>query len=299
MSQEASQARIRAALITVQVLFGINYLASKFIVTNMAPGAWALVRTSGALLILGGIVIVGRRTWPARRDMLLLGVAALFGIVLNQALFLEGLSRTTVSHSSLICSQIPTFVLLFSVISRQEKLSPRKAASFLAGITGVLILLEADRFQFDSQYLAGDLMTLGNAASFGLFVTISRRIMARNDPWTATAVVFLFGTIGMALYGGPDLLATDFSFLTPSLLLAMLYVIIGATVLTYFLNLWSVKRTQATRVALYIFLQPLIATVLGILFLDNRITGRFLVAAVLVFVALMLRDSQAGKKTAA
>ena len=75
MSQEASQARIRAALITVQVLFGINYLASKFIVTNMAPGAWALVRTSGALLILGGIVIVGRRTWPARRDMLLLGVA--------------------------------------------------------------------------------------------------------------------------------------------------------------------------------------------------------------------------------
>jgi len=219
--------------------------------------------------------------------------------VLNQALFLEGLSRTTVSHSSLICSQIPTFVLLFSVISRQEKLSPRKAASFLAGITGVLILLEADRFQFDSQYLAGDLMTLGNAASFGLFVTISRRIMARNDPWTATAVVFLFGTIGMALYGGPDLLATDFSFLTPSLLLAMLYVIIGATVLTYFLNLWSVKRTQATRVALYIFLQPLIATVLGILFLDNRITGRFLVAAVLVFVALMLRDSQAGKKTAA
>ncbi len=148
----------------------------------------------------------GHSFWPARRDVLLLGVAALFGIVLNQALFLEGLSRTTVSRSALICSQIPTFVLLFSVLSRQEKLSARKAASFVAGISGVLILLEADRFRFDGQYLTGDLMTLANAASFGLFVVMSRHIMARNHPWTATAVVFLFGTAGMALYGGPALL---------------------------------------------------------------------------------------------
>ncbi len=299
MSQTAGRMRIRAALISVQVLFGINYLASKFIVTHMAPGAWALLRTSGALLILGGIVLLARRPWPSRRDTLLLGVAAMFGIVLNQGLFLEGLSRTTVSHSALICSQIPTFVLLFSVLSRQEKLSVRKGLSFVAGIGGVLILLEADRFRFDSRYLAGDLMTLANAASFGLFVVLSRRIMARNDPWTATAVVFLFGTAGMALYGGPDLLRTDFGFLTPGMVGAMVYVIIGATVVTYFLNLWAVKRTQATRVALYIFLQPLIATVLGILFRSNEITGRFLVATALVFVALMLRDNPARQAKAA
>ena len=276
MTPETSTRRIRAALITIQVLFGINYLASKLIVSAMTPGAWGALRTSSAFLVLLGVVVIGRHKLPSTRDMGLLAVSAFFGIVLNQGLFLEGLARTTVSRSALICSQIPTFVLLFSVISRQEKLSWVKAISFVAGITGVLILLKVDRFQMDSAYLAGDLMTLANAASFAMFVVMSRRIMARNDPWSATAVVFFFGSLGMMAYGGRDLFSTDFSVLGPGLFGAMVFVILGATVVTYYLNLWAVKRVQATRVAMYIFLQPVIASVLGIVFRDEVITPWFL-----------------------
>ena len=78
--------------------------------------------------------------------------------------------------------------------------------------------------------------------------------------------------------------------ITPELAWVMVYVILGATVVTYFLNLWAVKRAQATRVALYIFLQPVIAAVLGVVFRGEDITPRFLVATALVFAALFLRD---------
>lgn len=292
MAPETSQRRIRAALITIQLLFGINYLASKYVLSFMTPGAWAALRTSSAFLVLVGVVVIGRHKLPAPRDIVLLAVGSFFGIVLNQGLFLEGLSRTTVSRSALLCSQIPTFVLLFSVLSRQEKLSGVKAFSFLAGISGVMILLKADQFQMDSQYMAGDLMTLANAASFGFFVVMSKRIMERNDPWAATGVVFFFGSLGMMTYGGKDLFSTDFSLLTPLLLAAMVFVILGATVVTYYLNLWAVKRVQATRVAMYIFLQPVVASVLGIVFRDEVLTPRFLVATGLVFLALALRDGR-------
>ena len=292
MVNETSQSRIRTALVTIQVLFGINYLASKFIISVMTPGAWAALRTGSAFLILLGIALLSRQKLPSLRDIGLLALGAFFGIVLNQAFFLEGLARTTVSRSALICSQIPTFVLLFSVISRQEKLSWVKAISFVAGISGVLILLKVDSFQMGNQYLAGDLMTLTNAASFALFVVISRRVMARNAPWSATAVVFFFGTIGMMIYGGRDLFITDFSALTPGLIVAIIFVILGATVVTYYLNLWAVKRVQATRVAMYIFLQPVVASILGILFRDEVITPRFLIATSLVFFALALRDGR-------
>ncbi len=290
MVTQTSQRRIRSALITIQILFGINYLASKLIISVMTPGAWAAMRTGSAFLVLLAIVLIGKLPLPSRRDIGLLAVGAFFGIVLNQGLFLEGLARTTVSRSALICSQIPTFVLLFSVISRQEKLSLLKAVSFLAGITGVLVLLEVDHFQMDGQYLKGDLMTLANAASFALFVVMSRRIMARNNPWSATAVVFFFGSFGMMIYGGADLFKTNFSQLSPGLIAAMVFVILGATVITYYLNLWAVKRVQATRVAMYIFLQPVVASILGIVFRDEVITPRFLVATGLVFLALALRD---------
>ena len=292
MVPETSQRQIRSALITVQVLFGINYLASKLIISAMTPGAWAAMRTGSAFLVLLAIVLIGRLPLPSRRDIGLLAVGAFFGIVLNQGLFLEGLARTTVSTSPLICSQIPSFVLLFSVISKQEKLSWIKGISFFAGITGVLVLLKVDRFQMDGQYLAGDLMTLANAASFGLFVVISRRIMARNNPWAATAVVFFFGSLGMMVYGGRDLFHTDFSLLSPGLVVAIVYVILGATVVTYYLNLWAIKRVQATRVAMYIFLQPVVASILGIVFRDEVITVRFLVATGLIFLALALRDGR-------
>lgn len=287
-------AQVRAALLTIQVLFGINYLASKVIVTAMSPAAWAVLRTSGAFLVLAVVALAGKRRLPRTRDIGLLAVCALFGVVFNQGFFLEGLSRTTVGRSALICSQIPTFVLLFSVISRQESLTLRKGLGFVAGIAGVLVLLGVDRFSLDHRYLTGDLLTLINATSYALFVVLSRRVMARNDPLAATAVVFFFGALGMMIYGGPSLLETDFSVITPSLFWVMVYVILGATVVTYFLNLWAVKRVQATRVALYIFLQPVIASVLGVVFRGENITARFVVATALVFAALMLRDSSAG-----
>ncbi len=289
--------RVRLALITIQVLFGINYLASKIIVTEMGPAAWAALRTSAAFLVIAVIAVARRQPLPPARDIGLLAVAALFGVVFNQGFFLEGLSRTTVGRSALICSQIPTFVLLFSVLLKQEKLSLRKTLSFAAGTIGVLVLLEADRFQLNSQYLVGDLLTLSNAASYGLYVVIGRRVMSRNDPLMATAVVFFWGALGMLFYGGDELVATNFSLLTPAHFGAMVYVILGATVVTYFLNLWAVKRVPATRVAIFIFLQPLIAASLGVAFRDEDITLRFGIAAALVLAALMLRDSQAPPKT--
>ena len=286
----ASPAKVRTALLTVQILFGVNYLASKVIVTEISPAAWAVMRTSGAFVVLAIVALVGKRRLPPGRDMVLLAVCALFGVVFNQGLFLEGLSRTTVGRSALICSQIPTFVLLFSVLAGQEKLTWRKALGFTAGICGVLVLLGADRFTLDHRYLQGDLLTVTNAASFAVYVVLSRRVMARNDPLAATAVIFFFGAIGMMIYGGSSLLATDFTVITPQLAWVMVYVILGATVVTYFLNLWAIKRAQATRVALYIFLQPVIAAVLGVVFRGEDITPRFLIATALVFAALFLRD---------
>jgi drug/metabolite transporter (DMT)-like permease len=287
------QSRVRLALVAIQILFGVNYLASKVVVTAMDPGAWAALRSVGAFVVLAAVAMAGRRSLPGGRDLGLLAVAALFGVVLNQGLFLEGLSRTTVGRSALICSLIPTFVLLFSLLARQEALTWRKGLGFVSGLAGVLVLLEADRFRFDHRFLTGDLLTLANAASYAFFVVISRRVMARNDPLAATAVVFFFGSAGMLVYGGGKLLATGPEIFTPAMLGIMAYVILGATVVTYFLNLWAVKRVQATRVAIFIFLQPVIAASLGVAFQGEQVTPRFLLATALVFLALLLRDGQA------
>ena len=290
--EATSQARVRTALLTVQLLFGINYLTAKLIVTDIGPAAWAALRCVSAFAILLILALIARRRLPPTRDVLYLGFCSLFGVILNQALFLEGIARTTVSHAALMCSQIPLFALLFALIGGQERVGWRQGLGFAAGLAGVLILLEADRFRLDSATLVGDLLNLANAACYGLFVVLSRRVMARNDPLVATAIIFGFGSIGMLLYGGPALMRTDLAAVSGGIFMAMVYAVLGATVVTYFLNMWALKRTRATRVALYIFLQPIIAAALGILVLNEALTLRFAVATALVFVALFLRDAR-------
>ncbi|MCP4571368.1 MAG: DMT family transporter [bacterium] len=285
-----SPARVRTALLVVQFLFGVNYLVSKGIVTALDPAAWAVIRSTSALAILAVVALIGRRRLPPLRDVALLAVAGIFGVTLNQGLFLEGLARTTVSRSALICAQIPTFVLLFSLVARQERLTVRKTLGFLAGLGGVAVLLEADRFSLDARWLAGDLLTLANAASYALFVVIGRKVMARNDPLAATTVVFFFGALGLAAYGGPAVMDVAPGDLDGRLLAAMAFAVLGATVATYFLNMWAIKRATATRVALFIFLQPVVASLLGVVFRDEQVTPRFVVATLLVFAALALRD---------
>jgi drug/metabolite transporter (DMT)-like permease len=293
----AHPGRVRAALIAVQVLFGVHYLAAKWIVAELSPAAWALLRVGGAAALLAPMAWLARRSrpgrhaWPARRDLGYLALCAFFGVVLNQALFLEGIARTTPGHSALINSQIPTFALVAAVLLGEERLSRRKLASLLAGAAGVLVLLEVDRLRVAREWLAGDLLNLANAASYGLFVAMSRRLMARTDPLAATAVLFAFGSVGMALYGGRALAGADLGALTARAWSSMAFALLGATVLTYLLNLWALARTTASRVALWIFVQPVIAAALSAGLTDERITPRFVVATALVFAALFLQES--------
>jgi len=283
--------QVRAALLAVQLLFGIHYLVAKWLVSELEPAAWACLRVCSSFVVLALLSRFGGRMLPPWRDTLYLGFCSLFGVILNQALFLEGIQRTTVGHSALINSQIPTFALLAALALKQETLSLPKAISFTAGIAGVLVLLEADQLHLAGEYLHGDLLNLANACSYGLFIVLSRRVMARHDPLAATTVIFLFGSLGMLLYGADELLTTDLSQLSPRVVGGMVFAILGATVLTYFLNYWALKRTHASHVALYIFLQPVVAASLGIWLMGDRITPRFLVATALVFLALFLRDT--------
>jgi drug/metabolite transporter (DMT)-like permease len=290
VTDDQKQARVRAALITVQALFGINYLVSKQVVDVMDPAAWATLRSTSALVILALAAWIMRRRLPRGRDMWYLAGCAMLGVTLNQILFLEGLSRTTPAHSALICAQIPLFTLAAAVSMRREPLTGMRVAALVCGMIGVLVLLEADRFRFDSQYLVGDLLTLANAVAYGFYIALSGRVMARHDPIGAVTVVFLFGAAGIALYGADELLAEPLTSFAGPQLVRMAYVVLGATVATYALNLFALKHTQASRVALYVFLQPVIATSLSVLLLAEPVTWRLVVAGLLVLASLLLRD---------
>ena len=301
-----SALRVHGALITVSLLFGGNYVFTKRILAHVTPGSWVLFRLLAATAVLLPLALWLRRRGGLPRGRVLMGLvlAALLGVAANQVLFVEGLARTTPEHSAVVNALIPTWTLLIAVAVGQERLRGMRVLAVLCSLLGVSYLLGADRVLFggagsggggDGSTLAGDLLSMSNGFVFALHLVLLRRIGRDVDPWTSTALLFVFGTSMLALWSGTGVTAAEVAAVTtPPVLWFALYVVLAATVLTYALNTWALRHAQSSQVALYINVQPLVAAVLNTAMGAPWPEHRFYVAVVMVGAGLWLQ-TRAGR----
>ncbi|MBX3462349.1 MAG: DMT family transporter [Planctomycetes bacterium] len=270
----ASPLRVHLALITVSLLFGGNYVFTKRVLAAVPPQSWVLFRIVAATAILVPLALWLRpaRPWPRARLWLGLGVAAFFGVALNQVLFAEGMARTTPEHSALVNACIPTWTLVFAVLAGQERLGLARVLAIACALGGVLWLLGVDRWlggggapvYADGASVLGDVLTMLNGMAFAVHLVLMRRLGRDVDPWFATAAMFVFGVGMIGAWSAPSVEAAhvDAALASPTVWFA-LYAVLGSTVLTYLLNTWALRHAHSSQVALYINVQPLVAAVLN------------------------------------
>jgi drug/metabolite transporter (DMT)-like permease len=285
----AERVRVLAALTLIQVLFGIHYLAGKIVLREITPRAWAVIRVAGSAVLLLALARLMRRRFPVeRRDVALLAVFSFFGVAVNQVCFVEGLSRTTAIHSAIINTLIPAWTLLFAVLLGRESVTTLKAASLVLACAGVMLVIRPERATLSSATFVGDVLTVINSMSYGFFLVISKRTMHRVDALAATALMFVFGTIPIAAFGLPTLVAADLSAVSTTAWAWGAFIIVFPTAAAYVLISWTLARAEASLVALFVYLQPLIATVLGVLVEGERLAARTVAGALLIFAGVYL-----------
>lgn len=286
--------QVHAALLLVSLLFGLSFVAVKLVLAEVPARAWAFYRVLGAtiLLVPASLWLSRGKPLPAPKIWLWLLPASLLGVAINQGLFALGLERTTPAHSAVITTTIPLLTLVIALLFRQETLSRRKVFGLCSALLGVLILLEVDElilqgFRVEDS-LVGDLFILANSCSFACFLVLMRKVGRQVDPGIATAICFVYATVFLGIWSWPVLDAENFAaVLGSSVLPYALYSIIGATVLTYFLNNWALRHTQSSKVAIYIYLQPIVATVLSMAMGQDSPDLRFFLATFLVFMGVL------------
>jgi len=290
MKPSSTSDRVLAALISIQFLFGMNYVFSKVVLQALPPLLWASLRAMITAVILAGIAIGAKRFNPkhARVAWRELTLFSLLGVSLNQGSFLLGLKYTSAVNSSLINTLIPVFTILMVTLMGQESTSRRREFGFLSAFIGVLLLHNIESFTSDNMTLKGDLLTLFNAIFYSLFLTTSQDFFRRHNYLWATTWIFIFGAVGLFFFSLPDWLAYTWRPLSPEVLLCAALTIVGGTVLPYLLISYTLSQTQPSLVALFIYLQPLVATVLGYLFFRETITLRTIGAGALIFIGVFL-----------
>jgi drug/metabolite transporter (DMT)-like permease len=276
-------------LVLVQVLFGIHYFAAKLVLMEIPPRAWAGLRVGSAALMLIPLafLISGRRAVPSAGDLARLAGLSIFGVVINQWAFVEGLSRTTITHSALINTAIPVVTLILAVSLGQERADARKVISILMAVLGVLILLRIDHGVWDTA-TAGDLITLVNATSFSLFLVLSRPLLARVDALMATGFLFAFGSLLLLPLGAPLWGEIHLARFSTTTWVAAVFVVFGATVVAYSLNYVALRRVESSVVALFILLQPLLAATADVWLMGSPWTLRLTLATALIGGGVMV-----------
>jgi drug/metabolite transporter (DMT)-like permease len=277
---------VHLALAGAQVGFALFPILGKLALAGIPPFLFAAFRVSAAALLLDGIRRLGgaEPIRPADRPRMFL--YALLGVSFNQVLFILGLFYTTAINTTILTATIPVLTLAAAVALRHERLTARGAAGVALAGAGALALLGAQRFEWSSDTFRGDLLLIANSTSYSLYLVLSRPILAHYRVVTFTAAVFRYGAILIALLAVPSLLRFDAAAVSPLSWACLGGVVVLCTVVPYLLNSWALARTHASRVAFYVFLQPLVATVLAIAVLGEALTPKTAAAGLLILAGL-------------
>jgi len=286
LSHGGSPWPVHVALGFAQTGFALFPIFGKLALPSIPPLVLAAIRVTAAAAMLEVARRLSAPEMIAPSDRGLLVLLALLGVSFNQVLFILGLSLTTAINTSILISAIPVFTLAAAVLLGREATTMRAIGGILLAGAGAFVLLNAERFEWSSRFLRGDLLILTNGFSYSLFLVLSRPLLARYRALGFVAAVFRWGAIAIVLAAVPALLRFSPGSVAPVAWWSLAAIVVFCTVVPYLLNSWALARTQASRVAAYVFLQPVIASALAIVVLGERPNWRTALAAALIFSGL-------------
>lgn len=264
-------------------MFGTWPIFGKIALTALPVTGIVAFRVLGAaiaFLILQ--YTIGNPPKLRKADYARFALYAFLGVVLNQFLFVKGLSLTTYINATLLGTTIPVFTLLVSLTLGYDRLTFRKALGISLAAAGVIYLIYPER-NFSSDKTFGNFLIVLNSISYGAYLAISKDMLKRYGALTVITWIFIFGSVMTLPIGGYALAGTPLNQVGAGIWLAVIYIILVPTVGAYYLNAWALARVEPSTVAVYIYLQPLIAFALAPFILNEKWNSRTWLASALIF----------------
>ena len=285
-----SNLKVHFALFTVSLIYGATFTIAKQVMpTYIQPFAFILMRVSVAaifIFIFHSIFIKRKITdW---RDMKQLFVSALFGVAFNMLLFFKGLSITTPINGAVLMMNTPIFVVVFAALYLKEKITYQKVIGILIAAFGAVLLMGGTNFNFSGQTVWGDVMVTANAIIYAFYLVYAKSLMQKYHPLTVTMWSFLFGWLVVLPFGAGEFMEINFNDFTPQIWLFVAFVTIGSTFLTYVLNAYALRKASSSLVGSYIYLQPVLATLIAVISGKDMLTLEKLVYVVVIFCGVFL-----------
>lgn len=308
-SQAPSRAAIAASVAAIILIWAVNFIAAKVGVRYLAPLTLAAFRVTFAAALMVPLYWFGAR----RRTLSVAGATGgaspsptetkrfsgsdwwtfaylgFFSVVVNQVCFTVGLRYTSVSHAAVIVGMGPMYALVLAVLMRLEKATRAKVAGMAIAFTGIAVLA-SDNAKSAHSSLTGDAITFCGSMGFAMYVVLGKRVAGRYDSLTMTAFNHFAGGLlilplavsrAWSLQQSGELARVPWQGWA-----AMVYMAVFASVVAYLVYFWLLRYFEPSRLTAFTYALPVVATLMGIVWLGEAATWGQALGGVLALVGL-------------
>jgi drug/metabolite transporter (DMT)-like permease len=262
-----------------------NYIAGKIALESFPPVLLYGFRVSLAGALMVPVYLWDRRHRPSwtLRDLPLMVTVGVFGVSLNQFLFILGLNRTSVAHASIFANMTPMLVLLLAGASGLEKLTSRKLVGVAVSLAGVVLLRVVDARPQGEATLLGDFITFLGALAFAIFTVLGKPSAKRHGSIAVNTVAYVGGALLMAPVTLWQAVRFPLAAVPWSAWAALFYMALVPSVVCYLIYYYALAHMDASRLAAFNYVLPPMAMLLGMGTLGEHVTLLTVLAAAVIF----------------
>jgi drug/metabolite transporter (DMT)-like permease len=274
----------------VSIIYGVTFTIAKDVMPRyVEPFGFIVLRVGGSVILFWLLSFFGPKEKIARTDFPRIAAAALFGVAFNMLTFFKGLSYTSPIMGAVLMVTTPMIVLVLSALLMKERMKTSKILGIVLGLIGtVTLILYGKSVVNASNATLGNLLVFVNAVSYGFYLIIVKKLMDKYNAFTFVKWIYTFGFLMVLPFGWSEFQAIAWPTLGVDILWKIGFVVVFSTFLTYLLNLVSMRELKPTTVAVFIYLQPLFATIFAVSLGKDDVNLIKLLSAGLIFAGVYL-----------
>ncbi len=286
----------------VSIIYGVTFTIAKDVMPKYVDAyGFILMRVGGSTILFWLVWLFSRRSKKIREEQIdradfpRIIWAAFFGVALNMLSFFKGLSLTSPISASVIMVSTPMIVLVLSAIIIKERMRKRMVFGIILGLIGTAFLILYGKSVGNATNASlGNFLVLVNATSYGLYLVMVKKLMDKYNAFTFVKWIYLIGFIMVLPFGWSEFEAVNWALIPTDMYWKIGFVVVFSTFLTYMLNLLSMRELKPTTVAVFVYLQPVFATVFAISLGKDELPLVKLVSAILIFSGVYLVTQKKG-----
>jgi drug/metabolite transporter (DMT)-like permease len=277
------------ALAAISFFWGTTWFTSKMVIAYLPAMQLTGTRQSIAGILLISFFLLKTKQWPTVKELLYhAGIGFLLFTCSN------GLTTAAIQYipsflGALLGCLMPFFLILANFLLFKERVKLLSLIGLLVGFTGVSILLLSFKTEINHpNFMWGVGMNLIGVCTWTTGTLVTTRNKLKFDPFEGLGWQMLFGGILLLIISGLFDQQVDMLALPLKAWLLIFYLIVIGSIFCFVCYLHALKKLPLSLVSIYVYINPVIALLMGVMFLQEKVSLQIVVGVVVILLGIYL-----------